>query len=388
MPGRKFSADNSYRYGFNGKEKDDEVRGEGSALDFGNRSIYDSRLARFVSADPLSKSYPYLSPYAYAANNPILFVDKDGEGPKFPTTPTNQYGEKQVYEKFIPGQYKTWARGGGGRVAIFPDRWESVTPAGKPVTENLSDKQIYRLVVLRNFFPGEFKIDDNQYLDKKYFEYEENAMWYFSHNPNHNGASKLQPETVKAIKDYFTQVLTALFSDNEEDGNEAVRLINNGSSGFLNRLSWVTTASSLVPWGAFSKFSTVTTGLSADARFAQTWFSENFGTEGRFAGQTVNDVAGMLKNGTIQASSIPIMYIVRDGKEIILNTRSAAALTKAGIPRANWSVMNMTGDAFFEELLSGQLKRNKLTNAGTTTTAQGEKNGTTVISSDKVIDNK
>ncbi len=49
MPRRSFSS-SSYRYGFNGKEKDDEVKGEGNSLDFGAR-MYDSRLGRFLSID-------------------------------------------------------------------------------------------------------------------------------------------------------------------------------------------------------------------------------------------------------------------------------------------------------------------------------------------------
>jgi hypothetical protein len=40
MPGRKFSAGSGYRYGFNGKENDNEVKGEGNQQDYGMR-IYD-----------------------------------------------------------------------------------------------------------------------------------------------------------------------------------------------------------------------------------------------------------------------------------------------------------------------------------------------------------
>ena len=36
MPGRKYSAGSGYRYGFNGKEIDYEVKGEGDQL-YGNK---------------------------------------------------------------------------------------------------------------------------------------------------------------------------------------------------------------------------------------------------------------------------------------------------------------------------------------------------------------
>jgi len=47
LDGRTQSS-NSYRYGFNGMEKDDEVKGEGNSLDFGAR-IYDPRVGRWMS---------------------------------------------------------------------------------------------------------------------------------------------------------------------------------------------------------------------------------------------------------------------------------------------------------------------------------------------------
>ena len=76
MPGRNFSYEN-YGFGFNGKLKDDEVKGSGNSYDFGAR-IYDPRLGRWLSIDPLQKKYPFFSPYVFSASNPILFYDFDG----------------------------------------------------------------------------------------------------------------------------------------------------------------------------------------------------------------------------------------------------------------------------------------------------------------------
>jgi RHS repeat-associated protein len=77
MPGRKFNDGGAYRYGFNGKENDNEVKGEGNQQDYGLR-IYDTRLGRFLSVDPLTKEYPHYTPYSYAGNKPIKFIDLDG----------------------------------------------------------------------------------------------------------------------------------------------------------------------------------------------------------------------------------------------------------------------------------------------------------------------
>ena len=82
MPGRCYPdpAANTkpYRFGFNGKENDNEIKGTGNSLDFGAR-IYDPRAVRWASVDPLQKKYAELSPYQFCANNPIKFVDKDGK---------------------------------------------------------------------------------------------------------------------------------------------------------------------------------------------------------------------------------------------------------------------------------------------------------------------
>ena len=77
MPGRKYSQPNSsYRYGFNGKEQDKETTGT-TTYDYGFR-IYNPALGRFLSVDPLTKSYPWYSPYQFAGNKPIIAIDLDG----------------------------------------------------------------------------------------------------------------------------------------------------------------------------------------------------------------------------------------------------------------------------------------------------------------------
>ncbi len=76
MTGRSSAAD-GYRYGFNGKENDNEVKGTGNQQDYGFR-IYDPRLARFMSVDPLASDYPSWSPYPFAMDRPIDGVDLDG----------------------------------------------------------------------------------------------------------------------------------------------------------------------------------------------------------------------------------------------------------------------------------------------------------------------
>lgn len=78
MPGRKWDNGNSYQYGFGGKRMDNEMYGEGKAYDFDER-IYDPRLVKWLSTDPLQRKLPGLTPYNYCYNNPIRFFDPDGK---------------------------------------------------------------------------------------------------------------------------------------------------------------------------------------------------------------------------------------------------------------------------------------------------------------------
>jgi RHS repeat-associated protein len=76
LMGRSWQA-GEYRFGFNGMEGDDEITTEGGSLNFGAR-IYDSKIGRWLSKDPMEAKYPAHSPYNFVANSPLMYVDKDG----------------------------------------------------------------------------------------------------------------------------------------------------------------------------------------------------------------------------------------------------------------------------------------------------------------------
>jgi len=104
--GYQYANKGGYRYGYQGYEKDNNIKGDGNSLDFGAR-IYDPRLGRFLSLDPDMDLYPSWSPYSFAFNNPIRFVDKDGRGPidaiKKANTASNPTFNKAWKESFNSG---------------------------------------------------------------------------------------------------------------------------------------------------------------------------------------------------------------------------------------------------------------------------------------------
>ena len=76
MANRGFSSGVKYKYGFNTKEKDDEMAGDGNryTADFWQ---YDSRLGRKFNLDSIDQVW--MSNYSVLVNNPILMDDINGD---------------------------------------------------------------------------------------------------------------------------------------------------------------------------------------------------------------------------------------------------------------------------------------------------------------------
>lgn len=84
VPNRHVDSD-KYRYGFQGQEMDNEIKGEGNSLNYTFR-MHDSRVGRFFAVDPLEKKYPYYSPYTFSGNRVMDMIELEGLEPvkKFP----------------------------------------------------------------------------------------------------------------------------------------------------------------------------------------------------------------------------------------------------------------------------------------------------------------
>ena len=136
QPGRNVSAAN-YRYGFNGKENDNDVKP--GFQDYGMR-VYDIT-GRFWSVDPLTSKYPWYSPYQFAGNKPIWAVDLDGQEDRYYTINIIKNGLGEVELQSVTEDetkavhwYNENTTGKLGHGDLYTYRVETQDMDGKPIS--------------------------------------------------------------------------------------------------------------------------------------------------------------------------------------------------------------------------------------------------------------
>ena len=114
-------------YRFNAKE--DQSFTCVPLLDYGAR-FYNPTLARWTTPDPLAEKYYSISPYAFCGNNPIKYVDPDGND-WYSYVETNATSQEELEDSCVTGTYL------GQAVVIFEGAMdETLDEMGKLTGEN------------------------------------------------------------------------------------------------------------------------------------------------------------------------------------------------------------------------------------------------------------
>lgn len=262
MPGRSFSS-NSYRYGFNGMEKDDEVKGSGNSYDFGAR-IYDSRLNRWLSLDPLASKYPSMSPYNFVGNNFANYVDYDGRDFGYKIVHNEKGGtitivatyytveeNKAVAESAVNfwvgqnGKFSYQVEGDNGEILNYDVNFELEVKVITPIDENNryqeAQDKAYDDPIGNSFleFRGSVEGDDRGQTENGQFIYSDPDKKDNATGRHEVGHTLGQPNHIGIYKNVQAAGKTRYPNAEEVDVTNIGRILSNfglGSSSFQNEI--------------------------------------------------------------------------------------------------------------------------------------------------------
>jgi RHS repeat-associated protein len=204
----------NYNYKYNGKELQDEL--SLNWYDYGARN-YDPAIGRWMNIDPLSEKFHDFSPYNYVLNNPLSFIDPDGQYPKpvlIYNQATNTYRftnaashllslvsgvdkrkiQNSVIQPRAVGQYRPWfsSNNGGGAITLGTTKYHTITYTENWFEDDASKykghgygQDIYRWLSLSSHEVGHI-----EQIDRKggFFSYVGEFIKQYSSAGNHDGA--------------------------------------------------------------------------------------------------------------------------------------------------------------------------------------------------------
>ncbi|MGK4569011.1 RHS repeat-associated core domain-containing protein [Flavobacterium sp. 3HN19-14] len=301
VPKHYHEDDDNYRYGYQGQEKDNEIKGEGNSLNYTFR-MHDPRVGRFFAIDPLASDYPWNSPYAFSENRVIDRIELEGleaAAVYFPKG-TSDKDKNDFYKSYNTSMAK------GGAYTLL-------------TAAVVCDVIFTRGLCTRIFAAAGLMDAINESERGKEYEKKGNHAEAQIHFDNARESSKMAILGVVADGAVFTI-------------------------------------------GKVAQLVTITKGLQG-SKFAQTFIrtDEIFSIEGQKSYSTiagteikkVDDLVKALTGGKVTPKDIPLNYVIQNGEKVILNSRTSIALERAGIPMKNWYGINQTGKVAYTTAKEG-----------------------------------
>jgi len=302
-----------YRYGFQGQEMDDELKGEGNSLNYTYR-MHDPRVGRFFAVDPLARKYSFNSPYAFSENRIMDAVELEGLEAAVMILPDNL--TQQQRDDVVNGVYE------GGKINA------KITAVALIIALDV----IYLKGTISRIYIGSSLLESMNETDRG------------------NEARARGNEQEFQIR---------MQRAGEASKPAIIGLIADGIFFTVGKIAT----------------STVVKGIKGldDAKFAQTSINkqEVFSDKGieiysNLAGRPINkvdDLVEAIKDGTVHPSQLAVDYVIINGEKVIANTRTSTALNRAGIKKEDWIGVDKTGqtaydDILFDDLAKEQIRKN------------------------------
>ena len=122
----------STHFKYTGHERDSE-----SGLDFMQYRTYEPDRMRFLQMDPRAEKYPGLSPYVYAANNPLTFIDARGDTLDVGGMNEGQKALSYLHSMVDEETTKRISMGDGGRVSFDTEGLDLSEDSGLELLNNM-----------------------------------------------------------------------------------------------------------------------------------------------------------------------------------------------------------------------------------------------------------
>lgn len=127
--------------------------------DYGFR-IYDPRIAKFLSVDPLSSSYPWYTPYQFAGNKPVWAIDIDGLEP---LVASDYASMAELRKDLIVVNYLDEET----RIIAVSNMCNGIMRIGEATSDGMTESEFFEIIKIQVPYYGGFKIFKSIFTDRE-----------------------------------------------------------------------------------------------------------------------------------------------------------------------------------------------------------------------------